>query len=128
MGTPIVDAAPSEPKKDQCPFENAIPTKQSVLHKLVLTLYRMFAIIVLYLVLLGIMTYAFVMGFYALNRSWAAPVILSASGEKSLDFREKLVTSQQTIEDLKLDKNKMDSGLAEMSRHRAALLALERPL
>jgi hypothetical protein len=38
------------------------------------------------------------------------------------------VTSQQTIEDLKVDKNKMDSGLAEMARHRAALLALERPL
>jgi len=80
------------------------------------------------MVLFGIMAYAFVMGFYALNRSWAAPVILSASDEKALDFREKLVTSQQTIEDIKVDKNKMDTGLAEMSKHRAALLALERPL
>jgi hypothetical protein len=128
LGTPTIDVAPSEAKKDERPFENAIAAKQPGLHKLVLTLYRVFAIIVLYLVLLGILTYAFVMGFYALNRSWAAPVILSASDEKSLDFREKLVTSQQTIEDLKVDKNKMDSGLAEMSRHRAALLALERPL
>ncbi len=41
-------------------------------------LYRVFAIIVLYLVLGGILTYAFVMGFYARqNSSWAAPVILS---------------------------------------------------
>ncbi len=128
MGTPVVDEASSEQKKDQRPFENAIPAKPSTLHKLVLTLYRVFAIIVLYLVLLGIIAYAFVMGFYALNRSWAAPVILSASDEKSLDFRQKLVTSQQTIEDIKVDKNKMDSGLAEMNRHRAALLALERPL
>jgi hypothetical protein len=128
LGTPIVDAAPSDPKKDQRPFDNAVPAKQSALHKLVLTLYRVFAIIALYLVLLGILTYAFVMGFYALNSSWAAPVILSASDEKSLDFREKLVTSQQSIEDLKVDKDKMDSGLAEMSKHRAALLALERPL
>jgi hypothetical protein len=54
------------------------------------------------------------MGFYAVNSSWAAPMILSAADEKSLDFRQKLVTSQQTIEDLKVDTKKLDSGLAEM--------------
>jgi hypothetical protein len=52
-------------------------------------------------------------------------VILSAADEKSLDFREKLVTSQQTIEDLKVDTQKLESGLAEMTKHRAALLGLE---
>ncbi len=88
---------------------------QSLHYKLVITLYRIFAIIVLYLVLAGIVTYAFVMGFYAVNSSWAAPVILSAADEKSLDFREKLVTSQQTIEDLKVDTNKLESGVAEMT-------------
>jgi hypothetical protein len=65
------------------------------------------------------------MGFYAVNSSWAAPVILSAADEKSLDFREKLVTSQQTIEDLKVDTNKLSSGIAEMTKHRSALLELE---
>lgn len=80
---------------------------------------------VLYLVLGGIFTYAFVMGFYALSSSWAAPVIISAVDEKSLDFRQKLVTSQQTIEDLKVDFQKMQSGIAEMTQHRTALLALE---
>jgi CII-binding regulator of phage lambda lysogenization HflD len=59
------------------------------------------------------------------SSSWAAPVILSASDEKSLDFREKLVTSQQTIEDLKVDTQKLDTGLAEMTKHRSALLSLE---
>ena len=100
-------------------------TLQSLHYKLVLTLYRVFAIAVLYLVLIGILAYAWVMGFYAVNSSWAAPVILSAVDEKSLDFREKLVTSQQTIEDLKVDTNKLNSGVAEMKKHRAALLALE---
>ena len=90
-----------------------------------LTLYRVFAITVLYLVLAGIVVYAFVMGFYAVNSSWAAPIILSATDEKSLDFREKLVTSQQTIEDLKVDTGKLDSGIVEMKKHRAALLQLE---
>ena len=88
-------------------------------------LYRIFAVTVLYLVLGGILAYAFVMGFYALSNTWAAPLILSAVDEKSLDFREKLVTSQQTIEDLKVDSQKLDSGVAEMKKHRTALLALE---
>jgi chromosome segregation ATPase len=91
----------------------------------VISLYRVFAITVLYLVLGGILTYAFVMGFYAVSNSWAAPLILSAVDEKSLDFRQKLVTSQQTIEDLKVDSQKLESGIAEMKKHRAALLALE---
>jgi len=76
-------------------------------------------------VLGGILAYAFVMGFYAVSNSWAAPIILSAVDEKSLDFRQKLVTSQQTIEDLKVDSQKLESGVAEMKKHRAALLALE---
>lgn len=90
-----------------------------------LTTYRIFAIVVLYLVLIGVIAYAFVMGFYAVNSSWAAPVILSAQDEKSLDFREKLVTSQQTIEDLRVDTAKLESGIAEMKAHRASLVPLE---
>lgn len=125
MATPLVDAAPSESKTSAARAEKPSPVKQPVLSRLVLTFYRIFAIMVLYAVLLGIITYAFIMGFYAVNSSWAAPVILSAADEKSLDFREKLVTSQQTIEDLKVDQNKMNDGLAEMKKHRAALLALE---
>jgi hypothetical protein len=101
------------------------PVKQSLHYRLVITAYRVFAVTVLYLVLAGILAYAWVMGFYAVSTSWAAPVILSAADEKSLDFREKLVTSQQTIEDLKVDTNKLQSGLTEMKKHRGALLELE---
>ncbi len=117
MATPPVEALPPQKKKSSA--------KQSLHYTLVITIYRIFAIVVLYLVLAGILTYAFVMGFYAVNSSWAAPVILSAADEKSLDFRAQLVTSQQTIEDLKVDSKKLESGIAEMTKHRAALLALE---
>ena len=117
MATPPVDALPPQTKK--------AAAKQSLHYTLVITVYRIFAIVVLYLVLAGILTYAFVMGFYAVNSSWAAPVILSAADEKSLDFRAQLVTSQQTIEDLKVDSKKLESGIAEMTKHRTALLALE---
>ena len=128
MATTPVDPIVPESRNSAVAAEVKKPaahTSQSVHYKLVLTLYRVFAITVLYLVLIGILTYAWIMGFYAVNTSWAAPVILSASDEKSLDFREKLVTSQQTIEDLKVDTNKLETGVAEMKEHRTALTALE---
>jgi hypothetical protein len=98
---------------------------QPLHYRLMLATYRIFARTALYLVLIGVIAYAFVMGFYAVNTTWAAPVILSAQDEKSLDFREKLVTSQQTIEDLKVDAAKLESGLKEMRAHRASLVPLE---
>jgi hypothetical protein len=98
---------------------------QPLHYRFILTTYRIFAIAALYAVLVGVIAYAFIMGFYAVNTSWAAPVILTATDEKSLDFREKLITSQQTIEDLRVDAAKMTSGLKEMHAHREALLALE---
>jgi hypothetical protein len=98
---------------------------QPILYKSVVTIYRVFAILTLYVVLAGVLAYGFVMGFYALNTSWAAPVILSPSDDKSLDFTEKLVTSRQTLEDLNVDKKRLEGSVDEMNRHRAALLALE---
>lgn len=117
MATLLAEPAPAAPKKRA--------SLQALHYKLVLWLYRVFAIAMLYLVLAGILAYAFVMGFYAVSTSWAAPLILSATDEKSLAFRAQLVTSQQTIEDVKVDAQKMESGIAEMTKHRAALLALE---
>ena len=90
-----------------------------------LTVYRIFAILALYAVLIGIVSYAFIMGFYAVNSTWAAPVILSDSDEKSLDFLEKLVTSRQTLEDLKVDVTRQQSSLSEMTKHRGSLIALD---
>ncbi len=117
MSTPAIEPQ-TEPKKKST-------AKQSLHYRFILATYRIFAIAALYAVLVGVIVYAFVMGFYAVNSTWAAPVILSATDEKSLDFREKLITSQQTIEDLKVDAKKMQAGLDEMRSHRAALAALE---
>jgi hypothetical protein len=98
---------------------------QPMLYKSVVTIYRIFAIVTLYVVLGGVLAYGFVMGFYALNTSWAAPVILSPTDDKSLDFTEKLVTSRQTLEDLTVDVRRLDGSVEEMNQHRDALLALE---
>lgn len=125
MVAPTINLPPSDNANVPPSVAKRAPARQSLHYKMVITLYRIFAITVLYLVLAGILAYAFVMGFYAVNSSWAAPVILSAADEKSLDFREKLVTSQQTIEDLKVDSQKLQDGLAEMKKHRGSLLQLE---
>ncbi len=98
---------------------------QPMIYKSVVTVYRIFAIVTLYLVLIGVLAYGFVMGFYALNTSWAAPVILSPADDKSLDFTQKLVTTRQTLEDLNVDQKKLQDGIAEMQKHRTALEALE---
>lgn len=118
LATPLTDTSSAPAPKQRS-------SVQALHYKLVLTLYRIFAVTMLYLVLAGILTYAFVMGFYAISTSWAAPVIMSPTDEKSLAFRAQLVTSQQTIEDVKVDAQKMESGIAEMTEHRSALLALE---
>jgi hypothetical protein len=101
---------------------------QAVVYKSTLTLYRIFALLALYAVLLGILCYAFVMAFYAVNRSWAAPLILSAYDEKSLDYMQQLVLSRQTIEDLKVDIVRQQTTLAEMDKYRASLHSLDKEL
>ena len=115
-------ATPAEKKP---PAEARAPVIQPMLYKSVVTVYRIFAIITLYAVLGGVLAYGFVMGFYAVNSSWDAPVILSPADDKSLDFTEKLVTSKQTLEEVSVDKKKLEEGIEEMQRHRAALMALE---
>src|SRR5581483_7341962 len=98
---------------------------QALMYVPVLTLYRVFAMVTLYAVLAGVLGYGFVVGFYAINTSWAAPVILSPADDKSIDFTQKLVTSKQTLEEVSLDRKRLESSLSEMALHRASLLALE---
>jgi CII-binding regulator of phage lambda lysogenization HflD len=119
LSTTTVSAAPGKtPRKPV----------QAIVYKSTLTLYRIFAILTLYAVLIGILCYAFVMGFYAVSRSWAAPVILSAYDEKSLDYMQQLVLSRQTIEDLRVDIVRQQTTLAEMDKYRASLLGLDKQL
>jgi hypothetical protein len=116
MTTPPIKRLSASPKS---------PVLQPMLYKSVVTIYRIFAIVTLYVVLGGVLAYGFVMGFYALNTSWAAPVILSPVDDKSLDFTEKLVTSRQSFEELNVDKKRLDESIDEMNKHKAALLSLE---
>lgn len=98
---------------------------QDALRKAILFMYRVCAIFLLYAVLVGVLAYVCVMGVYAINASWIAPVVLSPADDKSLTLTERLLTTQNTLENLSLDVKRQNDGIAEMKNHRAMLLALE---
>jgi hypothetical protein len=96
-----------------------------MVNRSVVVLYRVFAISSLYTVLAGVLVYALLMGFYAVNRSWIAPIILSPADRDSLELVQKLVTSTATLEDLRIDLERQQRNLAEMRTHKAQLRALQ---
>ncbi len=90
----------------------------------VLTMYRIFAVVTLYAVLAGVLTFGLVAAFYAVSDTWVAPVILSNADKDTLDLTSKLLVTNSTVEDLKLDIAKLQATVAEARGHKAALEAL----
>jgi hypothetical protein len=98
---------------------------QKALGKAALLLYRVFALFLLYAVLAGVVAYIGVMGLYAVNTSWIAPVVLSPADDKSLSLTASLMTTQSTIETLALDVRRQNDSVAEMRNHLSTLVGLE---
>ena len=94
------------------------------INRSVLTLYRIFAVISLYAVLAGVLVFAAGAAFYAVNRSWIAPVVLSQADKETLDVTSKLVTTLNTVEDLQIDIARLQKQLDEGQTHRAGLKGL----
>ena len=90
----------------------------------ILTMYRVFAVITLYMVLAGVLMFGLVAAFYAVSDSWVAPVILSNADKDTLDLTSKLLVTKTTVEDLRLDIAKLQQTVDEAKHHRAALEAL----
>jgi hypothetical protein len=87
----------------------------------VLTLYRIFAVASLYMVLAGVLAFALIAAFYGVSRTWVAPIILSQMDKDTLDLTGKLLTTQSTVDDLKLDVVKLQKTIVEAQTHRTAL-------
>jgi hypothetical protein len=90
----------------------------------VLMLYRTFAIVTLYAVLAGVLVFALLTAFYAVSRTWVAPVILSQVDKETLELASQLLISQTAAENLTLDVEKLEKTVAEDRAHKAALEAL----
>lgn len=65
--------------------------------KLIVLAYRYLAILVLLAVLATAGGYAALVGFYTLNTSWAAPVIISQTNERILQLTSQVLQAQQTF-------------------------------
>jgi len=96
----------------------------AMLSKAALLLYRMFAIVALYGILVGVLGYTMLLGVYALSTSWVAPVNLAPSDPRSLDAAERLITTQNSLEALSLELKRQQALVGEMRQHRDALRAL----
>jgi hypothetical protein len=91
------------------------------LGKLVLSAYRWFAILVLYGVLAMVGAYIVTMGFYAFSTSWVAPFMVAPTNDKILDLTAKLVASQQTLNNLIVDRDRLQGSLDDMRTSKADL-------
>ncbi len=96
-----------------------------LLHKFVLILYRSVAIVALYGILIGVLSYVSVLGFYTVNKSWIAPTTITPTDEYSLGATDKLVTSRNAIATLSLDIERQQMSIATLRTQRTSLAALE---
>jgi hypothetical protein len=94
------------------------------INRSVLLLYRVFAIVSLYAVLAGVLLFGLGTAFYAGSKTWVAPVILSQGDKDTLDLTSKTLSTQNTVDDLKLDMGKLENTVAEAQLHKAKLETL----
>lgn len=100
-------------------------TKFFNFHKSIVRLYQLAAVVILYGVLFCVMAYGFTMAFYTVNKTWSAPFIVTPTTDKILDMTGKVVTSQQAMAALRVDRDKLEISLVEFKVTKAQLDALD---
>ena len=94
-------------------------------HQLAVPMYRAAAVVTLYAILAFVASYGFVQIFFALNTSWVAPFIVAPTNDKILDLTAKLVTSQQNMTALVLDRDRLRDSLGDLKKSKASLDLLD---
>jgi hypothetical protein len=95
------------------------------LRKFILSAYKTLGVITLYGVLLGVVSYIGMTLFYAANSTWVAPFIITPTNEKILDMTEKLVESQQALNALIIDRDRLEGSMGDMKATKAQLDTLD---
>lgn len=90
-----------------------------------LAVYRWAAIAGLYSLLILVVGYFVGLGFYYESKTWIAPLIISPSNKDILAMSETLVTTQQTIEGLSLQREQQTTLMHEMQQQNAMLKVLD---
>jgi hypothetical protein len=97
----------------------------SSLTRFILFAYRSIALFALYAVLVGVLGYVGLLGFYAVNTTWIAPTTVHPTDENSLGVIDRLVTSQNSISALSMDREKQQLGMADLEARRRTFVALQ---
>ena len=96
--------------------------------KYVISLYRSVAIGVLLIIITGVLSYLFLLGFYTVSRSWAAPITLSPAQEHVLSFQPQVATLEANLLKQKVDlataENKYFNGIKSQLEIQRFLLRL----
>jgi hypothetical protein len=90
-------------------------------HKSVVRVYQWVAVLTLYGVLACVLSYGFTMAFYAVNTSWVAPFIVTPTNDKILELTARIVTSEQALSTLTLDRDRLEGSLGQLKVTKAAL-------
>ena len=96
-----------------------------MINKHIVSIYSRLAAAAVFCVLIGVLTYAFLMGFYALNAHWVVPFIVSPTNDKILAMTEKLVESQATLNALVVDRDRLQGSLGDMQKTQTELQTLD---
>lgn len=101
---------------------------RKLFYKSYVNVYRVTAMMALYGMFAAIAGYAALMGFYSVNKSWVAPVLISPSNDKILSLTAQMVASQQTLDSLNLSTKSLREARAEMVQRRVVLQNLNQQL
>jgi len=101
---------------------------RKLFYKSYVNVYRVTAMMALYGMFAAITGYAALMGFYSVNKSWVAPLLISPSNDKILSLTAQMVASQQTLDSLNLSTKSLRQARAEMVQRRGVLQDLNRQL
>lgn len=98
-----------------------LETLKPAINRSVLTLYRIFAIVSLYGVLAAVLMFGVGSMFYAVSKTWVAPLIITQVDKDTLDLTSKTLATQNTVDDLNLDLEKLRGTVSEAKSHKSKL-------
>lgn len=100
-------------------------TLHQIFQKTIVILYRFAAQFLLYGALSCAAAYVVWIGFYFTNHSWVVPFIVTPTNDKILDLTAKVVTSEETLRSLELDRNRLNASMGDMKLTLTALQRLD---
>jgi hypothetical protein len=95
-----------------------------VVNKIVLFLYHISGTILLYGALFWTLWFCGKLLFYVCNTSWIVPTVITKEDPGVLDLAEKVITTKQALDSLRLEVLKNKAAISEMTAHRRQLSLL----